>query len=43
MDYYLALKHAELDRFRQYCDDNAIGGDNTDVTAWEQDEYYDFF
>jgi glutamine synthetase len=43
LDYYLALKHAELDRYRQYCDDNGIGAGGTDVTAWEQNEYYDFF
>jgi len=47
IDYYLQLKHAELDRYLQYCDDNAIDADSGDhingVTAWEQDEYYDFF
>jgi glutamine synthetase len=43
MEYYLRLKHAELDRYRQYCDDSGIGADNADVTGWEQDEYYDFF
>ena len=42
-DYYLGLKNAELDRFRQYCDDTGTDTDGTDVTAWEQDEYYDFF
>lgn len=42
-DYYLALKHAELDRFRQYCHDNGIDGAAADVTGWEQNEYYDFF
>lgn len=47
IDYYLRLKHAELDRYRQYCDDNGIDADDSalinGVTAWEQDEYYDFF
>lgn len=47
MNYYLQLKHAELDRFRQYCDDNDIDADGSaginGVTAWEQDEYYDYF
>jgi glutamine synthetase len=43
LDYYLGLKNAELDRFRQYCDDNGIGDDQADVTGWEQNEYYDFF
>ena len=43
VDYYLALKNAELDRFRQYCEDNAIDGADEAVTGWEQNEYYDFF
>ena len=43
LDYYLALKRAELDRYLQYCQDNEIDGTNQDVTGWEQNEYYDFF
>ena len=42
-DYYLALKHAELERFRKYCHDKGIDGAAADVTGWEQNEYYDFF
>jgi glutamine synthetase len=43
MDYYIRLKQAEQDRFRQYCEDNGIGKDDAEVTDWEQNEYYDFF
>tara|TARA_R110000787_G_scaffold42326_3_gene104107 strand:+ start:217 stop:1707 length:1491 start_codon:yes stop_codon:yes gene_type:complete len=43
MDYYLRLKQAELDRFRQYCDDEGIDGGGAEATAWEHAEYYDFF
>ena len=43
VDYYLALKNAELDRFHQYCEDNGIDGADETVTGWEQNEYYDFF
>jgi len=47
VDYYLQLKHAELDRYLQYCNDNPTDTDGgariNGVTAWEQDEYYDFF
>lgn len=42
-DYYLGLKNAELDRYRQYCEDEGIGENDADVTGWEQNEYYDFF
>lgn len=43
MDYYIQLKQAEWDRFGQYCEDNGVDKDGTDVTDWEQNEYYDFF
>lgn len=43
MGYYIRLKESERDRFRQYCEENGIGRDETDVTDWEQNEYYDFF
>ena len=43
MTYYARLKQAELDRYIRYCDDNAIDRDGTEVTDWEQDEYWDFF
>ncbi len=37
IDYYVHLKEAELARFK------AAGADSADVTAWEQDEYFDLF
>jgi len=43
LDYFLALKNAELDRFREYCNDEVVGEDETAITEWEQNEYYDFF
>lgn len=43
MVYYLQLKQAELERFRQYCAETGIDTDGPDVTDWEQNEYYDFF
>lgn len=43
LDYYLALKNAELDRFQEYCDDKVVGENETTITEWEQNEYYDFF
>ena len=43
VDYYRALKQAELDRYAQYCEDERIDPAIGDVTGWEQNEYYDFF
>ena len=43
VDYYRQLKQAELDRYHQYCDDNAIDRAGADITEWEQNEYWDFF
>ena len=43
VDYFLRLKQAELDRYRQYCEDEGIDPAAPDVTGWEQNEYYDFF
>ncbi len=39
VDYYIRLKTAELDRFKA---EAASGGDG-EVTAWEQNEYFDMF
>lgn len=42
IDYYLALKQSEINRFREHNPDaNATA--NGDVTHWEQNEYFDFF
>ncbi|MFP6713307.1 MAG: glutamine synthetase family protein [Rhodospirillales bacterium] len=43
VDYYGKLKSAELNRFQDYLDDNALEDKPADVTQWEQNEYYDFF
>ena len=42
VDYYLKLKRNEAGRFAQWCKDAGIeAGD--EPTAWEQNEYFDFF
>ena len=43
LDYYLALKRAELGRFERYCRDHSVDEADDEVTQWEQNEYYDFF
>ena len=40
IDYYTRLKEAELARFKS---DAGEAVDGTDVTAWEQNEYFDLF
>ena len=43
VDYFIALKQAELARYTNFIeenrDDDAVNG----VSQWEQDEYFDFF
>jgi glutamine synthetase len=41
IDYYLRLKRSELGRFEAWRKEN--GGTGEDPTAWEQNEYFDFF
>jgi glutamine synthetase len=42
VDYFLKLKRSESGRFAQWLKDNAVeAGEET--TAWEQNEYFDFF
>ena len=43
VDYFIALKRAELDRFRQYGIDQGGHREINQVTEWEQNEYFDFF
>jgi glutamine synthetase len=38
VDYYAHIKEAELARFKA----EATGGEN-EITAWEQNEYFDLF
>jgi glutamine synthetase len=41
IDYYLRLKRSELGRFEAWRKENGDTGE--DPTAWEQNEYFDFF
>ena len=43
IDYYLSLKRAELDRFVAATQADGSCERVNDVTAWEQNEYLDFF
>ena len=41
IDYYLRLKRNELGRYLEWKSQQGATGD--DPTAWEQNEYFDFF
>jgi len=45
MDYYLRLKRNELGRFLSYLEEQGTSLDELgeETTAWEQNEYFDFF
>jgi len=43
VDYYLKLKGNEAMRFGQFLEQNKLEGMPEDPTAWEQNEYFDFF
>ncbi|MGB0575663.1 MAG: glutamine synthetase family protein [Alphaproteobacteria bacterium] len=43
IDYYLGLKHAELNRFNAYVEDNGDQDAENGISHWEQNEYFDFF
>ena len=43
IDYYIALKQAELTRYTAYIADNNADDGGNGVSQWEQDEYFDFF
>ena len=43
VDYYLSLKHAELNRFKAYVEDNGDQDAENGISHWEQNEYFDFF
>jgi len=42
LDYYVALKQAEITRFRNDNPDNDATAEG-EITEWEQNEYFDFF
>jgi len=41
IDYYVTLKRTEAGRYLRFVQETGATGD--DVTAWEQNEYFDFF
>jgi len=43
IDYYIALKRAELARYTGYIAENNADDGGNGVSQWEQDEYFDFF
>ncbi|MBK17882.1 MAG: glutamine synthetase [Rhodospirillaceae bacterium] len=43
VNYYLGLKHAELNRFKAYVEDNGDEDAENGISHWEQNEYFDFF
>jgi len=43
VDYYVALKRAELARFHGFCEKHGVEHNGEEVTEWEQNEYFDFF
>ena len=43
IDYYVKLKRSEAGRFASYLEENRIEDRPEEPTAWEQNEYFDFF
>jgi glutamine synthetase len=43
VDYYLKLKRNEARRFDQFLEQTGVKGMPEEPTAWEQNEYFDFF
>jgi glutamine synthetase len=43
VDYYLALKRSELGRFSEFLGKSGLSWPGENPTAWEQNEYFDFF
>ena len=41
--HFLKLKRNENGRFQRWLDDHAIHQQDDETTAWEQNEYFDFF
>jgi hypothetical protein len=42
VDYFLKIKRNEAGRFLTWQEENG-GGSDDETTAWEQNEYFDFF
>ena len=43
VNYYLALKRKESDRFTEFAKANSLDPASEEITDWEQNEYFDFF
>ncbi len=43
VDYYVRLKQTEIGRFEKFVTENSLDPASEATTAWEQDEYFDFF
>jgi glutamine synthetase len=43
VNYYLALKRKESDRFAEFVKANSLDPASEEITDWEQNEYFDFF
>jgi glutamine synthetase len=43
VDYYTRLKRTELGRFEVFVKENNVDPSSEAITAWEQNEYFDFF
>ena len=43
VDYYIRLKQTEIGRFEKFVTENSIDPTSETTTAWEHDEYFDFF
>ena len=43
LNYYLALKRKEADRFAEFVSANNLDPSSDEITDWEQNEYFDFF
>jgi len=43
IDYFLQLKRNEAGRFLRYLEEHRIEDRPDETTAWEQNEYFDFF
>jgi glutamine synthetase len=43
VDYFVRLKRSEDGRFRRYLEENGLEERPEETTAWEHNEYYDFF
>jgi len=43
VNYYLALKRKESDRFAEFVNAKSLDPTSEEITDWEQNEYFDFF